>query len=114
MPNTHGVYLHGSPSKGGFLASRRDLSHGCIRVEDPETLAVWALRDRPDWTAKRVHEAMLGRRTITVPIVDPIPVLIQYGTAAVDEGDEVRFFEDIYGNDAAEGEAFEKRAQAAR
>jgi murein L,D-transpeptidase YcbB/YkuD len=40
-------------------------------------------------------------------------VLIQYGTAAVDAGGEVRFFDDIYLRDAAEGTAFEKRSRLA-
>ena len=91
------------------MASRRDLSHGCIRVEDPETLAVWALRDRPEWTRENIRAAMDGTETVAVKLAEPIPVLIQYGTAAVDEGDQVRFFDDIYSHDADEEEAFEKR-----
>lgn len=113
MRNSHSVYLHGTPSRRGFRESRRDLSHGCIRVEDPMALAAWALRDQPEWTAETLRAAMEGADTVTVRLAEPVPVLIQYGTAAVTEDGEVRFFEDIYGRDAAEAEAFERRARLA-
>ena len=114
MPNTYSVYLHGTPSKRGFKEARRDLSHSCIRVEDPEALANWALRDQPEWTSERIRAAMEGTETATVKLTEPIPVFLQYGTAAVTEGGEVRFFEDIYSRDAAEGAAFEQRARLPR
>jgi len=113
MPNNHSVYLHGTPSRRGFLESQRDLSHGCIRVANSEALAVWVLRDRPEWTPERIRTAMLGAETITVKLAEPVPVLLQYGTAAVEEGGEVRFFDDIYLRDAAEATAFEQRALTA-
>lgn len=114
MPNAHSVYLHGTPSKWGFSRSRRDLSHSCIRVEDPAALAIWVLRDRPEWTPERIRAAMEGTETITVKLAEPIPVFLQYGTAAVADSGEVRFFDDIYSQDAAEGIAFEQRARLAR
>ncbi len=113
MPNSHSVYLHGTPSRRGFWESERDLSHGCIRVEDPLALAAWVLRDEPGWTPASIRAAMEGTETVTVKLSDPVSVLLQYGTAAVKEGGEVRFFEDIYGRDAAEGKAFEERARLA-
>ena len=111
MPNAHSVYLHGTPSSWGFRISERDLSHGCIRVENPEALAAWVLRDRPEWTPALIRAAMDGTETVTVKLNEPIPVLLQYGTASVKEGGEVNFFEDIYNRDAAEGAAFEERAR---
>ncbi len=33
FPNEHNVYLHSTPSPELFSRSRRDFSHGCIRVE---------------------------------------------------------------------------------
>jgi murein L,D-transpeptidase YcbB/YkuD len=113
MPNNHSVYLHGTPSKRGFREPRRDFSHSCIRVEDPEALAVWALREQPEWTTGRIRAAMEGAETVTVKLSEPIPVLIQYGTASVGEDGEVRFFDDIYSRDSAEAEAFEQRVRIA-
>ncbi len=50
FPNEYDVYLHGTPAKALFAKSRRDFSHGCIRVEDPEALALWVLRGKSGWT----------------------------------------------------------------
>jgi len=101
LPNAHDVYLHGTPARMLFSQSRRDFSHGCIRVEDPVTLAAWVLRDKPGWDADRIRTAMSGEETMRVTLDKPIPVLIVYGTAVVMEDGEVRFFDDIYGHDAA-------------
>lgn len=101
FPNQFDVYMHGTPSTELFSRSRRDFSHGCIRVEDPVSLSQWILRDRPDWTAENIRNAMYGATTVRVALLKPIPVLIVYGTAVVMEDGEVRFFNDIYGHDAA-------------
>jgi L,D-transpeptidase YcbB len=83
-----------------FSNSRRDFSHGCIRVEKPQQLAAWVLRGRPEWTPEHIADAMNGGKTIAVTLDRPIPVLIVYATAVVLQSGEVRFFEDIYGLDA--------------
>jgi murein L,D-transpeptidase YcbB/YkuD len=114
MPNEHGVYLHGTPSQRGFFQARRDLSHSCIRVEDPGALAAWVLRDRPEWTAQRIRAAMEGTQTVAVKLAEPITVLIQYATAVVEDDGEVRFFNDLYSHDAAEEPAFARRVRLAR
>jgi murein L,D-transpeptidase YcbB/YkuD len=101
FPNQFDIYLHGTPATELFSKSRRDFSHGCIRVEDPVSLVQWILRDRPEWTAETIRSAMYGETTVHVSVLRPIPVLIVYGTAVVMEDGEVRFFDDIYGHDAA-------------
>ena len=101
FPSQFDVYMHGTPSTELFSKSRRDFSHGCIRVEDPVSLASWLLRDQPEGTAENIRSAMYGEQTIRVALSKPIPVLIVYGTAVVMEDGDVRFFEDIYGQDAA-------------
>lgn len=101
MPNPYDVYMHGTPATQLFSRSRRDFSHGCIRVEDPVTLAEWVLRNNPGWTAARIREAMNGSETFRENLEKPIPVLIVYGTAVVSENGEAHFSRDIYGLDAA-------------
>ena len=44
FPNEEDVYMHGTPAQALFARSRRDFSHGCVRVEDPVALAEWVLR----------------------------------------------------------------------
>jgi murein L,D-transpeptidase YcbB/YkuD len=108
FPNDYNVYMHGTPATLLFSRSRRDFSHGCIRVEKPEELAAWVLRDQPEWTMDRIREAEHGAQTLQVNLKQPIPVVIFYTTAVVQENGEVRFFEDIYGYDAALEELIEK------
>ena len=99
FPNTYDVYMHGTPASELFSRSRRDFSHGCIRVEDPVALAEWVLRDMPGWDEEKIRAAMNGDETIAVRLTRPIPVLIFYSTAVVLEGDEPHFYDDIYGLD---------------
>lgn len=101
FPNPYRIYLHDTPAHELFARSRRDFSHGCIRVEDPVALAAWVLRDEPGWTIERIRAAMQGEETVHVTLVRSIPVLVLYGTATVAPDGEVRFFEDVYGGDAA-------------
>jgi len=99
FPNDNNVYLHSTPSQSLFTKSRRDFSHGCIRVEDPVALAVWVLRNNPGWTRERVEAAFKAGKEQQVNLAQTIPVLIVYGTAIVPEDGRARFFEDIYGFD---------------
>ncbi len=101
FPNEHNVYLHSTPSQSLFSRSRRDFSHGCIRVEKPAELGAWVLRNNPDWTVERVQQGMQsGKDNVTINLVKPVPVFIVYGTALAYENGEVHFTDDIYGHDA--------------
>ncbi len=109
FPNEFNVYLHSTPSVSLFAKSRRDFSHGCIRVEKPAELAAWVLRDNPDWTLERVREAMqTGPDDVTVKLDRPVPVFIVYATALAYENGEVHFYDDIYGHDADLAQALAK------
>lgn len=100
FPNDEAVYLHGTPSQGLFARSRRDFSHGCVRLEDPVTLAEWLLKDQPEWTRKRIEAAMAGKQPLRVNLRQPVPVLLYYITAAVaPEDGSLHFAQDIYGHD---------------
>jgi murein L,D-transpeptidase YcbB/YkuD len=101
FPNNFNVYMHDTPAQKFFAKSRRDFSHGCIRLEKPADLAVWVLRDNPGWNMDRVLAAMNGAPNQQENLAHPIPVLIVYGTAVVTEDGLVHFYDDIYGHDAA-------------
>jgi L,D-transpeptidase YcbB len=102
FPNPDNVYLHGTDAPQLFSQDVRDFSHGCIRVEQPADLVAWVLRNNPGWNLERVKATMNGdKENLQVNLVTRIPVLIVYGTAAVNEENQIRFFDDIYGYDAA-------------
>jgi murein L,D-transpeptidase YcbB/YkuD len=101
FPNADNVYMHGTPAQALFSRSRRDFSHGCVRVEDPVALAEWVLSGGTDWGRDRILSAMAGTQSIQVPLSQPIPVVLFYTTAAVTPEDgTIHFAEDIYRHDA--------------
>ncbi len=100
FPNEENVYMHGTPAQSLFSRSRRDFSHGCVRVEDPVALAEWVLRERPEWTRQRILSAMAGERPVSVSLPRPIQVILNYTTAVVmPEDGTIHFADDIYRHD---------------
>ena len=100
FPNQFNVYLHDTNEKALFSRTRRDYSHGCVRVQDPPKLADWVLRDNPKWDEQAIADAMAtGDDNKSVSLTKPIPVVIFYSTAW-SEGGEVHFFKDMYGYDS--------------
>jgi murein L,D-transpeptidase YcbB/YkuD len=99
FPNRHSVYLHDTPSQENFRKSRRDFSHGCIRVEDPVGLATWVLHDSPEWSRAAIEAELEGEGELRVPLRDSILVVVLYATVSVRSDGRVFFFDDIYGHD---------------
>ena len=109
FPNEFDVYLHSTPAPELFNQSRRDFSHGCIRVEEPAELAAWLLQDQPKWTLDKIKAAMQsGPDNQQVNLSRPVPVVIVYLTAIVEENGEVYFYDDIYGLDGTLNDALAK------
>lgn len=105
MPNPMDIYLHSTPAREAFERSRRDLSHGCIRVEHPAALAQFVLASERAWNADTIQDALQPGPTRHVDLARPIPVVIFYATAIADSDGSARFAADIYGRDAKlEGE----------
>lgn len=98
LPNSNNIFLHHTPSPQMFERDRRDLSHGCVRVEEPVALAQFVLQDDPAWTPERIRKAMGQGKSSTIRLATPLPVLFAYSTTMVKNG-KVHFFADIYGND---------------
>jgi murein L,D-transpeptidase YcbB/YkuD len=96
LPNAMDIYLHATPAQELFERTRRDFSHGCIRIADPLALARFVLRDRPEWTTERMQTAIAAQKTLVVPLRDPVPVVIFYTTAIVDADDRAVFVPDVY------------------
>jgi murein L,D-transpeptidase YcbB/YkuD len=99
MPNPMDIYLHSTPARELFKRSRRDLSHGCIRVEHPAALAEYVLGQQRQWNADTIQGALQPGPTRHVDLVHAIPVVIFYATAIVDSKGSPRFAADIYGRD---------------
>ncbi|HEV8254731.1 MAG TPA: L,D-transpeptidase family protein [Vicinamibacteria bacterium] len=102
FPNQFDVYLHDTPADSLFARNERDFSHGCVRVEKPEELAEYVLKDQSGWTRDRIAAAMHSGREQHVALKRPIPVYILYETARADRDGTVYFLDDVYGHDAAQ------------
>jgi murein L,D-transpeptidase YcbB/YkuD len=100
FPNKYNVYLHDTPADALFKRIGRAFSHGCVRVEEPEALASYVLRDQPEWTADAILAAMRAGEEKHVALKAPIPVHIVYFTAWVDAAGGLHFQPDVYGYDA--------------
>jgi murein L,D-transpeptidase YcbB/YkuD len=109
FPNQYDIYLHSTPATELFNRTRRDFSHGCVRVQEPAKLAAWVLSGQQDsgkgsggdWDIDKVTEAMEhGPDNHQVNLKTPIPIVIFYVTGFVEDDGHTHFFDDIYGYDA--------------
>lgn len=99
MPNPMNIFLHSTAARELFGKNRRDLSHGCIRLEKPDELAEFVLRGQDGWDRSSVQAALQPGPTRTVRLAAPIPVILSYATAVADREGRTLFAEDIYGRD---------------
>jgi len=106
FPNKEDVYLHDTPSRSLFNKSRRDFSHGCVRVANPDRLAEFALKNQ--WSKETIQQAMQTSKTQRVILKKSIPVLFFYVTSSFDPNDNLAFYSDIYGYDMVLQEALNK------
>ena len=122
FPNNFSVYLHDTSNRGAFDLAQRALSHGCIRVQKPFDLALFALPDLEEWDADRLRISMDIKpiteqgmqyleehrddprplRLIRQQTVTPsLPLYIIYYTAYPNpESGAVEYWSDPYGYDA--------------
>jgi len=97
--NNYAVYLHDTPSKGGFSRYTRLASHGCVRLEKPLTLARALMEGDPTWTPETIDATIAGGKTTRAPVADPVAVFLLYWTAYVTPDGQVNFRQDPYGWD---------------
>ena len=114
FPNQYNVYLHDTPSDSLFARASRSFSHGCVRIENPQALAEYVLRDQPDWTRERIEEAMHAEQERTVKLRSAIPVYLGYWTARVSADGIAQFRRDVYGIDARQSRLLAERLSRQR
>lgn len=90
FPNPKGIYLHDTPAKQLMDEDARQLSHGCIRMEDAGRMHEW-LMGVPIPSDTAAEEKM--------PLEKPVPIYVTYLTALPSAGGEIVFHDDPYGRD---------------
>jgi murein L,D-transpeptidase YcbB/YkuD len=95
--NPYAIFIHDTPNKNLFQRSRRDFSHGCVRVDKAIDLAKLLLHDDGNPAAEKT-EAFLGRKDQTfVELKTPVPIIIEYIPVTTDEKGHLLFCGDPYG-----------------
>jgi murein L,D-transpeptidase YcbB/YkuD len=101
--------MHSTPELPLFNLTRRDRSHGCVRLEHADQMAAWVLQGQGDWDEDKIALAMNGtQNNKTVNLKSILPVLMGYFTATADEDNSIHFFNDLYGYDKALNAALDK------
>lgn len=99
--NPYSVYLHDTNLRQLFNQTHRALSHGCVRVEQWEPLAMFLIRGD---TARHLPDSVLSwmafRQQKWVALSQRIPLYIRYFTCTVNSQGGLVFHDDIYGYDS--------------
>lgn len=89
--NKDDIYLHDTPGKALFAKSQRDLSNGCVRLEDAPRFARWLMGGRDPVAMSREPEQH-------VQLAAGVPIYLTYLTAQP-QGGKITYIADFYGWD---------------
>jgi murein L,D-transpeptidase YcbB/YkuD len=94
--NKSSVYLHDTPGKLAFDKTMRALSHGCVRLGDPEGLALnlFGQGSKYELISKNMHDDKPEPTDISLS--PKVPVYLTYVTAWADETGTLQVRPDIY------------------
>lgn len=101
FPNRHSIYLHDTPGKHLFSRDIRAFSHGCIRVEKAHELAEYLLTSQTGNPGSYFDDILASGHEKHVTLDQPLPVVLAYRTAWIDENGVEQFRGDIYNRDRA-------------
>jgi L,D-transpeptidase YcbB len=90
FPNPQDIYLHDTPDHAKFNLANRNISNGCVRVEDVKRLGTWLLGHEPQSPGSTPE--------LRVQLPKPTPIFLTYITAQVRDG-KLSYLPDIYGWD---------------
>jgi murein L,D-transpeptidase YcbB/YkuD len=91
FPNGGDIFLHDTPKKELFAQASRDLSNGCIRLEDAARLGRWLMGREPTTASNHPEQHVL--------LPTPTPIYVTYVTAQANGG-QLSFVDDVYGLDS--------------
>ncbi len=110
FPNKYAVYLHDTNQRFYFGLDTRALSHGCVRVQQWEKLALFIMNNEIETANGNIKTKskpvpvdslrhwLQVKEKHSIPVRNRIPLFIRYFTCEADNG-RIIFFEDIYDED---------------
>jgi murein L,D-transpeptidase YcbB/YkuD len=111
FPNRHAIYMHDTVQPELFRQTVRTLSHGCIRVHEPERLAALLLAEDKGWSPEQVKNTLAKGNNSGVQLSRPVPVHLTYFTMAYDGVGKLHSYADIYGLDSKMAQALFGKAE---
>jgi len=104
FPNKYSVYLHDTNQRYLFSNKKRALSHGCVRVQAWDSLAIFILRNdslrgKNAVPVDSLQTWLATKQKKYIPVRKPIPLFIRYFTCDVNAEGKLVFYEDIYEED---------------
>ena len=97
IPDSDNIYLHDTAQRGLFVRADRSMSHGCVRLSDPEAMTKFILGGE-GWDEQKIETAYDSDASRSVTI-NPMPVHMVYWTSWTDSSGKPHFARDIYGMD---------------
>jgi murein L,D-transpeptidase YcbB/YkuD len=98
--NKYDVYLHDTNARSLFSRPNRALSHGCVRVQEWDSLSRYLIaKDTNNIPIDTVRAWLTRQEKHTVALKQKVPVYVRYFTCEPTEEGYIRFYEDIYGED---------------
>jgi murein L,D-transpeptidase YcbB/YkuD len=91
FPSGQDIFLHDTPSKDKFALTARQLSNGCVRLEDAKRLARWLMGSEPAMTGKDPEQM--------VQLPQGVPVYLTYLTLEAGTDGRLAERKDPYGWD---------------
>ncbi len=106
MPNSHAVYMHDTPSRNLFANDHRFLSHGCVRVQGVNELALWLMQGdgQAQWDTETLKAKIASGEHEEARLKNPVPVVWVYMTGWASADGTVHFRDDVYGVDALDAD----------
>ena len=94
--NDQNIYLHDTNARGYFNNEYRALSHGCIRLQEPEKLAGLVLNsNQHNLFISKMH----AKSTQHIKVTKDMDVYLRYLTCEVKIDGTVYYYRDIYEKD---------------
>lgn len=92
FPNKEDVYLHDTPNKGAFNLSKRNLSHGCVRLQEPMALLNYLFDHKLINKKEQITETLTqSNQTKYYALSKYLPIYISRINAWVDDNGLLNF-----------------------
>ncbi len=101
LEKSNAIFLHDTDKRDMFRHTKRDFSHGCMRVHRAIEFAKWLLH-RDGYTEKEIGRAFkLTKRQRGMPLKTKVTLMTEYMTVDLDADGRPMFLTDVYGYDKA-------------